>query len=411
MKITLVCHDIPYPPIHGARLDMWRRIKAFSNLGIDIQVICWCSHTPKPEEVLEIRKYAKQVFLIKFPRTLGSFIRRIIDLLKYPLEVTSRIVRGKELKLLLSDVAAFNPDVIFLDGIHGGEVASQLSQHLNRLLVIRSHNIEHLYYKRKLASAKGLNKLKRYLSLSNLEKYEINLLKKSTLFYDISLDDLNFWRSQGLNNGRYLPPLIEFPEENREAISRNKLSPNPVYDIVFLGNLFSDNNVAGIIWFITQVMPIIRLELPTFTILIAGSNPVQHVRQLCEETAEVDLKINPVSSTEVYKSGRVLINPVSAGSGVSIKSLEMLVSGRPIVSTPQGIAGLPEEVHHYFEIAVDKSSFAEAIIRFLSDPFRDNVNPGVLEELFGYKAIAGVISELDSIVSLSKSNQLAGSKS
>ncbi|NEO63710.1 MAG: glycosyl transferase, partial [Moorea sp. SIO4G2] len=228
---------------------MWRRIKAFSSLGIDIQVICWCSHTPKPEEVLEIRKYAKQVFFIKFPKTLGSFIRRIIDLLKYPLEVTSRIVRGKELKLLLSDVAAFNPDVIFLHGIHGGEVASQLSQHLNRLLVIRSHNIEHLYYNRKLASAKGLNKLKRYLSLSNLEKYETNLLKKSTLFYDISLDDLNFWISQGLTNGRYLPPLIEFHEENREGISRDKRRTNPVYDIVFLGNLFSDNNVAVIIWF------------------------------------------------------------------------------------------------------------------------------------------------------------------
>ncbi len=411
MKITLVCHDIPYPPIHGARLDMWRRIKAFSNLGTELQVICWCSHTPKPEELLEIRKYAKQVFFIKFPRKLGSFLRRIIDLLKYPLEVTSRIVRGKEFKILLSDVAAFNPDVIFLDGIHGGEVASQLSQHLNRLLVIRSHNIEHLYYKRKLASAKGLNKLKRYLSLSNLAKYEINLLKKSTLFYDISLDDLNFWRSQGLTNGRYLPPLIDFPEENREAISINKLSSHPVYDIVFLGNLFSDNNVAGIIWFITQVMPIIRLALPTFTVLIAGSNPVQHVRQLCEETAEVDLKINPVSSTEVYKSGRVLINPVSAGSGVSIKSLEMLVSGRPIVSTQQGIAGIPEQVHQYFEIAVDKSSFAEAILQFLSDPFRENVNPGVLEELFGYKAIEGVISELDSRVSLSMSHQLARSKS
>lgn len=397
MKITLVCHDIPYPPNHGARVDMWRRIKAFSCLGAKLQLICWFNDPPKDEEVAEIKKYVRQVYFIPLKHTLISLLFRMTDLPFYPLEVTSRILRGKNFSTLLSDVCAFTPDVVFLDGIHGGEVAAKLSKHLNVPMVTRSHNIEHLYYRRLLTSATGLSKLKRYLSLTNLESYEKYLLKNSAFFFDISADDLKFWKTQGFTNGRYLPPIVEFPEGKRLEKSCDELSTMPVYDILFLGNLCTNNNVAGIIWFITQVMPIIRSAFPTVTVLIAGSNPVKKVRQLCEEQEGIHLSINPVSSMEVYKSGRVLINPVSTGSGVSIKSLEMLVSGRPIVSKPQGIAGLPEDIKQYFKIAADAPSFGAAIIKLLSNYQTINVEQKLLESLFGFKKIEGVMSEMKSL--------------
>ncbi|MGH7999973.1 MAG: glycosyltransferase family 4 protein, partial [Brasilonema sp.] len=342
--------------------------------------------------------------LIPFKRTLGSFARRIIDLLHYPLEVTSRIVRGKEFNTLLSDVRAFHPDVMWLDGIHGGEIADKLSKKLNVLLITRSHNIEYLYYRRLLASTTDFtSKLRRYLSVSHLESFEKDLLKNSALFYDISADDLKFWQTQGFKNGRYLPPIVEFPKDNNSEEPCDEISANLVYDVVFLGNLKVDNNVAGIVWFITQVLPIIRRSaLPTVKVLIAGSNPVKKIKQLCEEHQGVSLSINPASSIAVYQSGRVLINPVLTGSGVSIKSIEMLVSGRPIVSTPQGIAGLPEDVRKLFKIAVDAQSFGEEIVRLLSTPQKINVEQGLLESLFGPQIIEGVVSDIKSLLSTDK---------
>lgn len=399
MKITLICHDIPYPANRGARVEMWRRIKAFSEIGVELQLISWFSDPPKPEEIAEIKKYVKETHLIPFKRTLGSLAYRVIDLLHYPLEVTSRMIRGKELKTLLDDVHVFHPDFIWLDGIHGGEVAAKLSKNLNVPLITRSHNIEYLYYQRLLASTIDFaSKLKRYFSVSHLESFEKDLLKKSALFYDISVDDLKFWQSQGFKNGRYLPPLVEFPKDNDSEQACDEISANPMYDVVFLGNLKVDNNVAGIVWFITQVFPIIRSALPTVKVLIAGSNPVNKVKQLCEAQEGVYLSINPASSIEVYKSGHVLINPVLTGSGVSIKSIEMLVSGRPIVSTPQGIAGLPEEVRKFFKIAVDAQSFGEEIVRLLSTPLKVNVERELLESLFGTQVIEGVVSEIKSLL-------------
>ena len=400
MKITLVCHDIPYPAIHGGRIDMWRRIKAFAQIGVELQLICWFDKAPLSEEVAEIKKYVGSAYFIKFKHDLCSTGYRLLNLVRYPLEVTSRLVVGQQLNHLISKVRAFKPHVIWLDGIHGGNVASKLSERFDIPIVTRCHNIEHLYYQRLFNSATGTSKLKRYLSVSHLETYEKLLLKNSLLFYDISSEDLKFWKSHGFRNGRYLPPLMEIPSSQKQDISyrKNENDKSNQYDVVFLGNLYSNNNVAGINWFLTQVLPEIRNHIPDIKVLIAGAKPINKIRQLCEETEGVDLSINPPSSAMIYNSGNVLINPVLTGSGVSIKSLEMLMAGKPIVSTPQGIAGLPISVKQYFKIASDTQSFAAEIVNLISNSQDIQISTKLLESLFGNQVIHEVVSDIKSLI-------------
>ena len=107
MKITLISHAIPYPPIHGGRIDIWRRIKAFANLGVKLQLIYWSHNLPEPDELAEMEKYTEQLCILPFKRSPEAIIRRIIDLFSYPYEITSRILRGKALKDVLSKVEAF----------------------------------------------------------------------------------------------------------------------------------------------------------------------------------------------------------------------------------------------------------------------------------------------------------------
>ena len=225
--------------------------------------------------------------------------------------------------------------------------------------------------------------------LYQTNNYEKSLLKNSILFYDISPEDLNFWKSQGFQNGRYLPPLMEFHQN---------INVSPEYDVVLLGNLYSNNNVAGIIWFLTEVVPEVRSKLSNFRVLIAGAKPISKIIQLCQETDGVHLSINPSSSQEIYNSGRVLINPVLTGSGVSIKSLEMLMTGKPIVSTQQGIAGLPLSVRQYFKIASDTQYFAQAIVNLLSNYQKNHIEQKLLESLFGTQVIQKVVSDIKSLI-------------
>jgi polysaccharide biosynthesis protein PslH len=400
MKITLVCQEIPYPAMHGSRIDMWRRIKALAERGIKLQLICWWFGTkPTAEEIAEIHKYISALHPIEIEQTSISRLRRMTDLLTYPLGTSSRRIKGQKLAELIDEVREFSPDLIFLDGIHGGAIATSLSRTLKVPIVTRSHNIEHMYAKKMLDAAIGFkDKFRRYLSIVHVERYEKELLTNSALFYDISADDLKFWQELGFTNGRLLPPTIEFAAQ---SVVESNLSPELLksYDLVFLGNLNTENNVAGVIWFLTEVLPLIHDRLPETTVLIAGFKPVDRIVQICEKTERVFLSLNPASASDTYRSGRVLINPILTGSGVKIKSIEMLQFGKPIVSTTEGVSGLPATVKQYFKIADDPVTFANAAIEFLvTDCTVPTIDRQLLESYFGTEIIDNVITELEAIV-------------
>ena len=263
-------------------------------------------------------------------------------------------------------------------------------------MVTRSHNIEHLYAQKMFAAAISLkDKFRRYLAMLHLERYEKQLLANSALFYDISADDLKFWQSQNLTNGRLLPPLIELAPVD----SLNSPEQIESYDIVFLGNLNAENNVAGVIWFLTEILPLIHKISPQVTVLIAGFKPVDRIVQICHQTEGVSLKIDPISASDTYQLGRVLINPILTGSGVKIKSIEMLQFGKPIVSTTEGVSGLPTAVKQYFRIANDPATFAAAILDFLvTDRTVPTIERQLLQSYFGSEIIDKAIAEIQSIV-------------
>lgn len=398
MKITLICQEIPYPAVHGSRIDIWRRIKAFADRGVELQAIFWWFGTePTGEEIAEIHKYVSKVHLIKIEQTLISRMRRITDLLFYPLETSSRLIKGEKLDNLIDQVRQFSPDVLFLDGLHGGATATILSNQLNVPIVTRSHNIEHIYAKRMLNAAIGIkDKFRRYLAILHLEQHEKQLLKNSALFYDVSADDLKFWQNLNFTNGRLLSPIVEFPPQPQEIDRSREILKS--YDLVFLGNLNTENNVAGVIWFLTEVLPIIHDRLPEVTVLIAGLNPVNRIIQICEKTERVSLSINPRSASDIYQSGRVLINPILTGSGVKIKSIEMLTFAKPIVSTSEGVSGLPPTVKEFFKIANTPATFADAAIEFLSTKsVFPTIDRQLLESYFGSEIINHVITDLELI--------------
>lgn len=400
MRITIISMEFPYPPNHGGRVDIWRRIMALKHLGVDLQLIFWDYSIPSSQDIAVIKEYVEDFIPIVYSKGVFALLRRGVDFLKYPLQVTSRIVRGTEEQQLFQQVDKFQPDVILADHVHCGLLAKELSKALDIPFIVRSHDIEHLHYTYWLKSAKGLAWLKLMLCLWHLKNYEFSILKDSLLFYDISVDDLDFWKQQGFSNGKFLAPLLDNlnPSNSNIAESVPIAERNIQYDVVFLGNLRTENNVAGVIWFLNEVLPRIKSNIPNIQVLISGSKPVQTLVDICEKLEGVTLVANPVSAKEVYQSGKVLINPVSTGSGTSIKSIDMLTLNRPIITLKKGVQGLPISARKYFRVAGDAQSFSDLVCSSLKD-FKDfSRNQDEINELFGYPAIKEFIVDLQSSI-------------
>jgi hypothetical protein len=104
------------------------------------------------------------------------------------------------------------------------------------------------------------------------------------------------------------------------------------------------------------------------------------------------LHSNVPDADDFYARANVLVNTIKTGSGVQVKSLEMLMTDAPIVSTMQGVRGLPESVKQQFNICDTAQEFATAIISNLRAPDVDLTARQSARELFG---VAALKSELE----------------
>lgn len=71
-----------------------------------------------------------------------------------------------------------------------------------------------------------------------------------------------------------------------------------------------------------------------------------------------------------YRAADVVINPVTLGTGLKIKTVEALASGKAVVTTPCGAEGLEGGAGVAFVVATDMQELAGEVVRLLQDPAR-----------------------------------------
>ncbi len=384
MKLCIVASELPYPPRHGGQVDVWRRICALAGCGVKVQLVAWHSTTEiDAGHRAQIEGEVDSLVLLK-RRTgwRGNSIRLLLTLFQ-PFLVSARVIfrRGG----VLAAVRSFGPDVVWVDALYGWNLGRYLGSKLKLPVVLRSQNVEHEYVSMLGSKARSTReKLFFFLSKVHLRRYEFSAVSDCARYYDISLDDLAYWRQEGYLHGEWLPPfcsaLVAPPDRSVE------------FDVGFMGNLYTPNNVDGLRWFIKDVLP----KMPTRRrVLIAGSNPSPALRAAVADEPDVAIWENPESILEVYARTAVLINPVLGGSGVNLKAIEMLQTDKPIVSTPRGVGGLPQEVKSLFRVESAPDKFAEAIEACLARPGVDIERRRVIaDRYFGDDAARRLIDSL-----------------
>lgn len=389
MKVTLVASEFPFPPRHGGQVDMWRRICALSDRGIELQLVAWHAESAVAEDLKrEAARYVASLVLLKKRSGMLGGAARLLLTTRYPSQVAARFVSKRHRASIASEVARFQPEVIVVDGLFAWQLGYGLASDLGVPPVLRSHNIEHRYIPALRRKARGVReKIGFLLAGMHLARFETDAITRCARFYDISLDDLSYWRSCGNRHGEWLPPFCGPWFDTKSDRIR--------FEIGFLGNLYAPNNVDGLIWLVSKVLP--RLGTGR-RLLIAGSNPSTKLRKAIDEQPCVELWENPERSADVYSRCSVLVNPVMAGSGVNLKSLEMLQTDRPIVSTPQGLAGLPDDVRALFLAADSPERFATAIERALVTGAADaSARHVVVNKWFGDAAVTTFVDSLTAL--------------
>ena len=231
------------------------------------------------------------------------------------------------------------------------------------------------------------NRIAWQLTTVGLKKYELDLMRRARLVLDISLDDLEFWRHHGVSAITWLPPLPELA-----------LSDPPTYDVpgdvVFVGGLRPPNNVHGVRWLVNEVLPIVRASHPDLVLSVVGSAPDDALRAELADNRAVRTFFDVDSVNPYLLGAKVLVNPVSIGSGVQLKMLDMLMTDAPIITRSNGARGLPQRCVSQFEIADTKETFASAIVAQLETPTVDATERERVREIFAVVSVQRALAEL-----------------
>ncbi|HOV42578.1 MAG TPA: glycosyltransferase family 4 protein [Syntrophothermus lipocalidus] len=350
LRILIIAHDVPYPPTHGGRVDMWNRIKALDALGSTIYLIAWADENVTNDNLTVIQEHVEHVVVLKRIKAPYLGLHPL-----YPHTVATRRPERVTFEQLLRETRDFSPHLVMLDGIHGWILARRLCEQLSVPLVYRSHNVEYSYIKKIfLVEPKVLRKMVLALDVPKMYFLERSIRRKSAVVFDISDEDRQKWAvlNRHFERAKVLHPVILAQDEN----ITDKCLLNTSVDVLYVGNLFSPNNIDGLKWFLTKVRPLLN----GLRIKIAGSNPSTAIRELLLRSGvEYEFDVEDVS--HLYEQAKVLINPVWKTEGVNMKMIEMLATGKPVVTTVAGVKGLPSAVASYVTVANEPESFANAI--------------------------------------------------
>ena len=100
--------------------------------------------------------------------------------------------------------------------------------------------------------------------------------------------------------------------------------------IVFTGAMDYWPNVDAVSWFVTDVLPSLRLVLPTVRFYVVGRSPTPAVQALASTSVVVS---GTVADVRPYlQHAAVVVAPMRIARGVQNKILEAMAMGRPVVA-------------------------------------------------------------------------------
>jgi glycosyltransferase involved in cell wall biosynthesis len=137
--------------------------------------------------------------------------------------------------------------------------------------------------------------------------------------------------------------------------------------LLFVGAMYMPANVEAVTFFVHQVFPLVRSQVPDAEFQIVGSAPTHEVQKLASEEG-VQVVGEVPDLTPYYQQCAVNVVPRLTGGGIIVKTLNGLAAARPTVTTHAGNSGTgARSGRDLLIVDPDPEAFAAAVVRLLTD--------------------------------------------
>ncbi|MCT8363638.1 glycosyltransferase [Xanthomonas citri] len=138
-------------------------------------------------------------------------------------------------------------------------------------------------------------------------------------------------------------------------------------DLVFVGGFRHPPNVDAVQWFISEIFPQVRAQLPEVVFHCIGADLPDALKLLADECPGVRLHGHVPDLVPFMDSARIAVAPLRFGAGVKGKINLSMAHGQPVVGTTCAVEGMHLRDGEDVCVADDAEAFAAAIVRLYQD--------------------------------------------
>lgn len=361
--LHIVSFDVPYPADYGGVMDVFCKLKALHELGVQIHLHCFeYGRGPQPE----LEKYCAEVHY--YPRQEGhkGFS------LQLPYIVASRNEEQLWKRLQSDDYPVLFEGVHCTYGLTNGSITK-------KNIAIRLHNTEFEYYKQ-------LGKWETSLVRKAYMRHESRLLKryeeqlKDYPILAISQNDCTIYRKQfKASNISHLPAFVP----NCMVTSK----PGKGTFALYHGNLSVAENEKTAIWLLEKIFN----DLVDVPFVVAGKNPSDKLIELAHKQPHTCMVANPSEAelNDLLQKAQLHVLPTMMQSGIKLKLLNALFKGRHVIANSEMIEGTG--VEQACQLANNPTEMKYQVYRLFHKEFTDDdlqLREGLLQTKFNNRTNA-----------------------
>lgn len=364
MKILFLTTRLPYPLDTGAKIRTWNLFsRAAGRHDVTLLTFLHSESDRRWVKTAQCLVPTARIETVDHPdfrswiARAGSMAGRLLS--TRPYTVVKYDVKAMQNRIETL-IAQDGYDLIHCDQIH---MAPYLIGRTRLPVVLSEHNIESSLLQR-VADVQRSPFLRRFYQAQQrkMESFERMACASSARVLTVSATDRDRLAklapeavSSVVINGvdtDYFRPMETMPGQ-----------PN----MVFTGLMNWMPNVEGVIFFIKEILPLVRESVPGARLNVVGRDPVAKLFRAADEEKDV-VVTGGVPDVRPWLAGAsVVVVPLKSGGGTRLKILEAMAMGKAVVSTRIGAEGLDLEDGREICIADDPFKFAERTAALLLD--------------------------------------------
>ena len=231
-------------------------------------------------------------------------------------------------------------------------------------IILFQHNVEAMIWKRHYeVQSDALKRIYLYGQWRKAVAFEKKICRRVDCVVAVSAKDVETMRRE-----YQVERIAEVPTGVDTDYFQPSRAAHPIPDsLVFTGSMDWLPNHDAVKFFVVEILPLIKEQLPQVKLTVVGRNPYPELLAMAERDNAINVTGRVEDVRPFIEEATAYIVPIRIGGGTRLKIYEAMAMEKPVVSTTVGAEGLPLRDGLELLLADSTTDFARAVVTVLKN--------------------------------------------